>query len=248
MTVAARRRGELVRRVAIRTVLGVAACASPLLAQTPPTNDACAGAAVIPPSGPFPYLTGTYNIGAAGTAGDPPAPACQTDVSRSIWLRFTPAVSTGYSFSLCPEAGTATTVEDTVLAIYTSAGGACGGPYSPLPGACDDDSCDLAGLQSVLAEVPLEAGTTYFVVAWQYSATPPPTCQPNGTHSVWYRFTPATSSGYEISTCASAPTGTTVNDTVVSVYTSSNGGCSGSFTQVAGGATTSPARPRRSRG
>src|SRR5262249_53290061 len=39
-----------------------------------PTNDQCAGAAVIPGTGPFPYTTAAYDITDATTAGDPAAP------------------------------------------------------------------------------------------------------------------------------------------------------------------------------
>src|SRR5262245_62143827 len=61
-----------------------------------------------------------------------------------------------------------------------------------------------------------------------------PSCQSNVSRSVWYTFTPTVTQTYVISSCADAPTASTVNDNVLSVWTST-GGCAGPFTQVAGG-------------
>src|SRR5262245_5870644 len=269
-----------------------------IIAWTPvsaaaPSNDACAGAAAIPGAGPFPYLTAVYDVADATSAGDPSSPTCQTNVSHGIWFRFAPGVSTEYSFSLCADAPTGTTLEDTVLAVYASADGTCAGALSPLAGGCDDDGCPLNSLQSVVTDLRLEAGRVYFVMVYEYgTAAPPngksavqlrvaqapppppppandtcagaetipgagpfpalstvtadvtgagssgdapaPTCQPNGTRSVWYRFTPAAAGGCEISTCSDV-TGTTLDDSIVSVYRSSDGTCAGAMSQVAGG-------------
>src|SRR5262245_50519856 len=100
----------------------------------PPPNDACAGAAAIPDGGPFPYLSAVYDVAEATTGGDPAAPACQTSVSRGVWFRFAPAVTTEYSFSLCADAPTGTTLEDTVLAVYASSDGTCAGTFFMLAG------------------------------------------------------------------------------------------------------------------
>lgn len=148
---------------------------SPFLA--PPPNDQCSGAEVIPAAGPFPYMTAlTADITAATTTGDPIAvPGCATfggPVSRSIWYRFTPAVSGSYTITSCANAPTGTTVDDTVIAVYTSVGG-CGGPFTQVPGACDDDGCSVEDLQSVLTSTLL-AGTTYYVLVWQFGTAAPP--------------------------------------------------------------------------
>jgi len=253
-----------------------------------PGNDSCGAAEVLPPDGPFPYLSSvTPDVTDATTADDPSAPSCQANVARSIWYVFTPAVTASYTFSSC-SGDTATTLEDSVLAIYTSAGG-CAGPFTQVAGACDDDSCDASDLQAVLAAT-LEGGTTYWIVAWQFGqAAPPPgstavqlrvsrrlldpppndtcafaedipgggpfphltalvsditdatslgdpsppSCQSNVTRSVWYTFTPTVDADYTVSSCADAPTGTTVDDTVLAVYASS-GDCGGPFAEVAG--------------
>lgn len=262
------------------------------LLAAPPMNDGCASAESIPPSGPFPHVTTAHDVIDATSVGDP-VPTCQSNVSRGIWFSFTPSATTEYSFSTCPSAPTATTLDDTVLAVYRSTDGSCGGELDAVLGGCDDDGCDSTSLQSSIADLPLEAGTTYYVLAYAYSTVPPasgrssvqlrvtqappvapppndtcagavpipssgpfphltptitdvsgattagdppaPPCQPNGTRSVWYRFVPSLSSGYEISSCAAAPTATTVDDTALSVYASSDGTCSGALTQIAGG-------------
>jgi peptidase C25-like protein len=152
-----------------------AATAPPHVPQLAPPNDLCAGAEVIPGAGPFPFLTTvTSDITDATVTGDPPLPSCQTNVSRSIWYRFTPSATATYTFSSCASDGTASTVDDLVMAIYTSSTGACGGVYTQLPSGCDDDSCVSESLQAILTDIPLLAGTNYFIVVWQFD-TPAPT-------------------------------------------------------------------------
>jgi len=141
-----------------------------------PSNDLCAGAEVIPAAGPFPYLTAiTADITDATATGDPvAAPTCAFGggpVSRSIWYKFTPSASGSYTFSSCADAPTGTTVDDTVVAIYTSAGG-CAGPFTQVTGGCDDDTCVAEALQSVFT-VPLVAGTEYFIVVWKFDLPAP---------------------------------------------------------------------------
>ncbi len=137
-----------------------------------PANDLCAGAETVPGAGPFPYLSPVIDLTDATTAGDPTLPSCQPSISRSVWFAFTPAEAANYTFSLCSDAPTATTVEDTVLAVY-AASGSCAGLIE-IPGGCADDGCGPSGLQSTLNEVPLSAGTRYYVVAWSYGTLPPP--------------------------------------------------------------------------
>lgn len=263
-----------------------AATAAPL---SVPSNDQCTGAEVIPSAGPFPYTTGAYDITDATSTGDPAAPSCQTDVSRSIWFKFTPTATGNFTFATCSDGPTATTVPDTVLAVYAATGSCTG--LSEVTGGCDDDSCVSGAQQSVISALRLTAGQTYYIVAWQFSSTPPspgsstiqmivsqnssgsappndqcggaemipgagpfpyttaltaditgatetgdptaPSCQPDVSRSIWYVFTPSTSGNYTFSSCADAPTGTTVDDTVIAVY-SSAGVCS-ALNEVGGG-------------
>jgi hypothetical protein len=154
---------------------------SPRAPQVPPSNDMCAGAIVIPPAGPFPHLTAvTADITDATLTGDPAVPSCTFlggPVSRGTWYTFTPSTTALYTISACADAPTATTVDDTVIGIYTSAGG-CAGPFTEIPTAggsdgCDDDTCATESLQSVI-NTNLTSGTTYYIVVFQYD-TPAPT-------------------------------------------------------------------------
>jgi uncharacterized repeat protein (TIGR01451 family) len=255
-----------------------------------PANDSCGAAEMIPAAGPFPFDSSVVDLTDATTTGDPPTPSCQADISRSVWFSFTPQSSASYTFSVCSDAPTSTTVEDTVLAVYASTGTCTG--LVEISGGCSDDSCGSSGLQSAVSEVPLSAGSTYYIVAWSYGATPPlpgseslqlhvvqhvpagppppndqcggaepipgsgpfpyltsvtsdisgatatgdpptPSCQLNVSRSIWYSFTPVTSGRYGFSVCADGPTASTVDDTVLAVYSASSS-CSGYF-QVSGG-------------
>ena len=60
-----------------------------------------------------------------------------------------------------------------------------------------------------------------------------PTFPDTASRSVWYRFTPTFSDFYRFSTCADAGAGTTVNDTILAVYRSTNA-CN-SLIEVSGG-------------
>jgi hypothetical protein len=139
-------------------------------------NDLCTGADDIPPGGPFPYLTPVWDITGATTNGEPVIPSCQSSVKNSLWFRFAPAQSGLYTISSCSDAPTATTVEDTVMAIYTSPG-ACGGPFTEVPqlcaAGCADDTCGSSGLQAALTAL-LQADATYYIVVWRYYDEAPP--------------------------------------------------------------------------
>src|SRR6266487_3892116 len=139
------------------------------LIAAPPANDNCAGAVVIPgtvsPASPF--FGPVVSIAAATSTGESALNnSCQPVVSRGLWYRFTPVNAGFYTISTC--AG-ATTVDDTVMAIYTSVGG-CAGPFVQV--ACNDDLCGPSGLQAAITSALL-ADTTYYIVVWQYDTTPP---------------------------------------------------------------------------
>ena len=112
----------------------------------------------------------------ATTNNDPvvvgqPVPSCQTDVSRSVWYMFRPALTEVYRISTCGESGATNTARDTVLAIYTNLlGNACGQPYTEVPWGCSDDVCGKNSEINML----LRAGVNYYIVVWQYGQTPPP--------------------------------------------------------------------------
>jgi hypothetical protein len=148
------------------------AAVEPIAALAAPVNDLCSGSEVIPGAGPFPYLSGVHDLIDATTIDDPPPPSCQTNLSRSVWFSFTPAASGSYSISLCADGPTATTVEDTVLAVYEAAGDCSG--LAEASGGCDDDACGAGDLQSAIAHIDLSAGTRYHVVTWKYGTAVPP--------------------------------------------------------------------------
>jgi hypothetical protein len=131
----------------------------------PPPNDTCSGAEVIPTAGPFPYYSTIVDVKDATTTSDPPSPTCKaSDVQNSVWYKFTAPSTALYTFSVSKD--TATTVNDTVMAVYTSSSD-CTGPFSQF--ACDEDAGDL---QSALS-TNLTSGVTYYVVVWESSTSNP---------------------------------------------------------------------------
>ncbi|MEY2409158.1 MAG: hypothetical protein QOF48_1828, partial [Verrucomicrobiota bacterium] len=148
--------------------IGLVGLALSLEGAAPPANDTCAGAVVVPAAGPFPYFTPIIDISLATTNGDPFLPdSCQgnTNVSHSVWFRFTPAVSALYTLSLGPDTATdfGDGNNDTVLAIYSGAGG-CAGPFNLL--LCDDDTAGAAFPLLTALSTNLVGGTPYYIVAW----------------------------------------------------------------------------------
>jgi hypothetical protein len=127
----------------------------------PPPNDTCATADVIPSSGPFPHLTVLRDNILATGVGDPPVPSCLSDGSRSVWYKFRPDRTSLYVFSTCAN-DTRTTVDDTVMAIYSSPDNSCG-PFTEV--ACEDDSCLFRASISSL----LDSNRTYYIVIWDLS-------------------------------------------------------------------------------
>ncbi len=153
------------------------ATAGPALAAPPP-NDDPAGAELIPSAGPFPYYSAvTPDITDATTTGEPtPSCAFNGSFSRSIWYVFTPPYNTQYTVAADVSG---TTVVNTVLAIYTSAGGA-GGPFTQV--ACDDDGITyqltcIGGYAPVFVAKEVQdntftigGGTAGLKVSWQITA------------------------------------------------------------------------------
>ncbi|MSU58712.1 MAG: hypothetical protein EXS35_11140 [Pedosphaera sp.] len=142
----------------------VASHLPPALLAAPPPNDTCAGAEVILGAGPFPYLSSVVDVLNATTNNDPAPPSCAVvGVLRGVWYRFTPNATKLYTLACSGD--TATTVQDTVMAIYTSTGG-CAGPFVELD--CNDDSGDL---QSAISRT-LTSNVTYYIVIWMTSVSP----------------------------------------------------------------------------
>lgn len=192
-----------------------------------PPNDTCGGAEPIPGAGPFPWLTAvTADITDATTAGDPsPLAGCPIGTpspSRGIWYTFTPNTSGAYTISTCADAPTGSTVDDTLLDVYTSSTGTCAGVMTAI--ACDDDACAAEGLQSVVT-TNLTAGTPYFIVVHKWDNVAPTA----GNTAIQLRVTPAVTPANDLCSGAVPLTlnipqaGTTLAATAD--YTLSGGAC-----------------------
>ena len=108
--------------------------AHPAAAAPLSTNDACESAFVLPGGGPFPYWTPVMDISNATNYPDP-FPDCATNSTHGVWFKFTPDTNALYTLSV--GADTATTINDTVMAAYTSPSD-CAGPFTNSF-LCDDD-------------------------------------------------------------------------------------------------------------
>jgi hypothetical protein len=196
---ARRERGILDRKQEILDQEALEEARGPRKTAGVPNNDTCAGA--LPISSTLPACSAVVDdITDATTTGDPGIPSCQASVSRSVWFTFTPASTGYYRVTTCMDQGAATTVDDTVMAIYTSAGG-CAGPFTEIPFSalsdpCDDDSCAAEANQAVVS-TQLTGGITYYVVVWKFGTTAP------------------TAGNTAVQVCVSAATapGITANDT-----------------------------------
>jgi uncharacterized repeat protein (TIGR01451 family) len=151
---------------------GVAApTGQPRLPGSPaaPSNDECSGAIAIP-DGPYPVVSAAVDaIDATPQGSDDgpglfPATCNGQGTDYTVWYTFTPSVTTLYTLSTCAATGaTGNTVLDTVLAIFSSSDGTCGGAMTSL--ACNDSSaCASPGDESTISAL-LTAGVTYYVVA-----------------------------------------------------------------------------------
>jgi hypothetical protein len=142
-------------------------------AAAPPANDTCANPRVVPRSGPFPYTAPVVDVTGATTSTNDPVPTMNNvtntfiaeRITRSVWYQFTPAASAIYTMTTCSDAGAATTINDTVLGVYTSTRG-CSGPFTQV-GDFGDEECGASDSQASVS-LPLAADTTYYIVVWKF--------------------------------------------------------------------------------
>jgi len=182
----------------------------------PPGNDRCTNAIIVPPVSPTsPFLSNPIEVSAASNVGDPPGQiSCAQSYSRSIWFQFRPDTSGLYTMSFGADTGT--TVDDTVMAIFTSSTSSCSGPFNLV--SCNDDS----GVLRSAISTNLTAGTTYFILGWVGPVTevtnPPIYMQLRVTKPV--APTNDTCSGAEIiPTNATFPYTTLITDTTLATET-----------------------------
>ncbi|MCP9493575.1 MAG: lamin tail domain-containing protein [Pyrinomonadaceae bacterium MAG19_C2-C3] len=90
------------------------------------------------------------------------------------------------------------------------------------------------GGTTVITTLPAYTAPVMVTDATNDSANDPAaSCQTDTSRSVWYTFRPAVTGAYFISSCADAPTKTTVIDPIISIYTAPAGcGASTNFTEV----------------
>jgi hypothetical protein len=138
------------------TITNLGAC------PTPPANDNCSGATVLPGAGPFPISGTENNIDLATTEAADPLQSCSfggaSQDQHSVWFRWTPTSS----FQVL--ADTCGSNFDTVLSAYT---GTCGS-FNEI--ACNDDGASpncANTLQSGISWAAT-AGTTYYIEATQW--------------------------------------------------------------------------------
>lgn len=139
---------------------------SALLAAAAPSNDRCEGAEVLSGTGPFPLVSLPWILDGATTAGDPPFPppetSFDTNITQSVWFKFTPAASGLYTISTAYDTATTGTPDrpfkDTSMIIYTAAG------------ECTDFTIyaynEDSGTLRAAISTNLNAGTTYYIVVW----------------------------------------------------------------------------------
>ena len=141
-------------------------------AAVAPANDLCSGAVVIPSGGPFPHTTQLIEITGATKVNDPPFPpsaaSFDTNITRSVWFKFTPAESALYTLSTGLD--TDTTFRDTSMILYTAASDCATFTIHSF----NEDSGTLRSAIST----NLVVGTTYYIVVWVGRTEVEPPVQP----------------------------------------------------------------------
>jgi len=110
-------------------------------------------------------------------------------------------------------------------------------PVRALPPT--NDVCIGAEIIPSNATFPYLTAVTVISDATTIGDPPLPSCafDTRFSHSIWYTFTPRDTAFYTISSCADAPTMTTVPDTLMAIYTS-NVGCPGATNELPFGTST----------
>ncbi len=156
------------------SVLAAEAVAGPRPEGAAPSNDAIDRAETLSAAS-FPVRSTLVADVSGAKASDAELPQASGEpVSRVTWYAFTPETTGVYLVSTSRAAGNQTTVEDTVLAIYTAERG---GDLRIVPTTAttdgfDDDSAVDGDLQS-LVRTTLEAGTRYVIAAGKRGANAP---------------------------------------------------------------------------
>ncbi len=147
--------------------------------QLPPANDLIQGATTIT----APTFSGVAdNAHLATNSATDPVHACRITGpaagTHTTWWTFTPTTTGLLDVSTLGSSGS---FADTVMSVYTGAEG------DLTSVACNDDINELSISQSRITDLPVDAGTTYFVEVSRWSQTP--TVAP-GTVLMNAEFTP----------------------------------------------------------
>ncbi len=165
------------RRFAVSSLLVVAVIlALPLRSEAvAPANDLCSGAQSLNGAGPFPLSSTVVNLTEATVTGETNLTNTLriAPVSRGIWYKFRPVTNAYYTVSTCTPA---TSVDDTVMAIFTSAN-SCSGPFTQV--GYGDDVCGPGEPRLASITLPLLADSDYFIVVWKYGTAAPMAGQGN---------------------------------------------------------------------
>ncbi len=103
-----------------------------------------------------------------------------------------------------------------------------------LAAAPANDKCPGAEVIPPAGPFPYQSSLVTNLNEATTTGEPLPSCVTSASRGLWYSFTPQVTADYRISTC-SPPTKTTVYDTVLGVFHSSNGTCSGTLIEEVNG-------------
>lgn len=136
-----------------------------LEAQAAVINDHCTNAIVIPATGATPFVVRTEQLDVTDatplshSASEPPfpnTPGFDTNITRSVWYKFTPITTGLYTVSSGPD--TDTMFKDTTMVMYTS-------PTDCGPFTIHSFNEDSGTLRASIS-TNLTSGTTYYIVVW----------------------------------------------------------------------------------
>jgi len=137
------------------TFNGAASCTPNPCGASAPLNDECTGAVAV-----------TLGVAATGAtclatnSAGVPVPSCQANSNADIWYTFTATATAGHTLTTC------NSNFDTVLIIYT---GTCGGTLTEVECDDDDEIAPCNGLNSLITNRLLTAGTTYLIRVASFS-------------------------------------------------------------------------------
>jgi hypothetical protein len=141
------------------------------VAPTPPSNDLCGNAAVIP-AAPLPMFASAVGNLVSASPITLVGTSCTTNTgssgtSRDVWYAFTPVESGAYTVTTCNEitGPSSLTGMSTNLSIFETCPPDNSTDLSGLSVACNTDGCRvfIGGGASTIPEFQMSAGTTYLI-------------------------------------------------------------------------------------